>query len=53
MNVIPIRPEGSVGNKLLDELRAVVLNEKYSEVTFGSLLGIIEMLKLEMYELNK
>lgn len=53
MNVIQLRPEESLGNKLLDELRDVVLHEKYNEVTLGSMLGIIEMLKLEMYEMNK
>ena len=53
MNVIQLRPEESLGNRLLDELREVVLHEKYDEVTLGALIGIIEMLKMEMFERNK
>lgn len=38
--------------KLMDELRTVMMKPEYDHITVAALLGILEMLKLEQYERN-
>ena len=39
--------------KLMDELRTVMMKPDYDHITIAALLGILEMLKMEQYERNK
>ena len=39
--------------QLMDELRDTCFNAKYSHMHVSTLLGVLEMLKLEMHERNK
>ena len=39
--------------QMLDEIRAVIKDSKYDNMTFSTLLGVLEMAKLEQWEENK
>lgn len=41
---------GSQVNNLIDELRTVVFKTEYANVTICEIIGILEMLKIEMLE---
>lgn len=43
----------SLSCQLMDELREVVMKEKYGYIHVSTLLGVLEMLKLEMWDINK
>ena len=38
--------------KLMDELRSVMMKPDYDHITIAALIGILEMLKMEQYERN-
>lgn len=40
----------SLSEGLLNELRAVILKTEYDHVRFATLIGVLEMLKVEMFE---
>ena len=49
-----IRPQfnESPCNLMMVELRKVMLNERYDNVTISELIGVLEMLKYEMLQRN-
>ena len=38
--------------KLMDELRSVMMKPDYDHITIAALIGILEMLKMEQWERN-
>ena len=45
--------EEALSVQMLDEIRTVIKDSKYDNMTFGTLLGVLEMAKLEAWEENK
>ena len=49
-NVYRVQFSDSLTEKLMNELRNVVLRETYNEIKFCELIGVLEMLKTEFTE---
>jgi len=43
----------SLSCRLMDELRAVCLKDEYDWLQISTIVGVLEMVKLEMLETNK
>ncbi len=53
ITLIPCADQKLLGNDLMDELRAVYDADKYGHLTHSTLMGVLEMLKLEVWEQSK
>lgn len=42
----------SLSNQMLDDIRAVLMDTKYDGMNLSTILGVLEMLKLEQWERN-
>lgn len=49
-NIVHVKFKNSVTEDLMIKLRKEILDTKYDEVSISELLGILEMLKVEMLE---
>ena len=47
---LPTASETGPHQKLMDEMRNVVLRPDYDMLPIAGIIGVLEMLKLEMYE---
>ena len=53
ITMIPCTNQKALGKDLMDEIRAVYDAEKYGHITHATLMGVLEMLKLEVWEQSK
>ena len=50
LSVIPTANQEALSNKLMEELRAVMNKPEYGNVYYSTNIGVLEMLKMELYE---
>ena len=50
LSVIPTANQEALSNTLMDELRAVMNKPEYGNVYYSTTIGVLEMLKMELYE---
>ncbi len=50
LSVIPTANQEALSNTLMDELRAVMNKPEYGNVYYSTAIGVLEMLKMELYE---
>ena len=50
LSVIPTANQEVLSNTLMDELRAVMNKPDYDNVYYSTTIGVLEMLKMELYE---
>ena len=52
LTVLTNTHDQSLSEALLNELRSVIFKTEYEHVRFATLIGVFEMLKMEMFERN-
>lgn len=52
LTVIPSSDQKALGSDLSNELRAIINGPKYDHLTVGQLIGVLEMLKLHIWQIN-
>ena len=52
-NVIKAKFRESPINQMMDEIRQVIRDEKYNECTVSECVGVLEMLKIELIQVNR
>ena len=50
LSVIPTANQEALSNKLMEELRAVTNKPEYGNIYYSTTIGVLEMLKMELYE---
>lgn len=50
LSVIPTANQEALSNTLMDELRAVMNKPEYDNIYYSTNIGVLEMLKMELYE---
>ena len=50
LSVIPTTSQPALSQRLLDELREVTAKTEYRDMYFSTTIGVLEMLKMELYE---
>ena len=50
LSVIPTANQEALSNKLMEELRAVMNKPEYGNIYYSTTIGVLEMLKMELYE---
>ncbi len=51
-NVIPMSAEIGTADQLFEEIRDLVLQDKYENMTISNLIGVLEMLKMHYWHVN-
>ena len=52
LTVIPSADQQALGSDLYNELRSIINEPKYNHLTIGQLIGVLEMLKLDIWQLD-
>ena len=50
LSVIPTTSQVALPQRLMDELREVAAKPEYKDMYFSTTIGVLEMLKMELYE---
>ena len=50
LSVIPTTSQVALSQRLMDELREVAAKPEYKDMYFSTTIGVLEMLKMELYE---
>ena len=50
LSIISSATQASLSQRLLDELREVAAKPEYEDMYFSTTIGVLEMLKMELYE---
>ena len=50
LSVIPTTTQVALSQKLMNELREVAAKPEYQDMYFSTTIGVLEMLKMELYE---
>lgn len=50
LSVIPTTSQVALSQRLMDELREVAAKPEYQDMYFSTTIGVLEMLKMELYE---
>lgn len=52
LTVLPTSNQKAMSVDLMDELRAVINNEKYHNMTISTVIGVLEMTKMHYWSVN-